>query len=647
MEILLPVPSDLIAFILRSAGRLSTMIFDIFVIMLLSIYSGPNSAFADPEHLSAPEHKGVGALAQRHYDEAFSAFSEGLQAAKISEDQKWQATFLFYLGLTEQRKAEESADSVEQGILLGSAANYYNRMLGLDPKSGAALNNLAKVHLKLGNDEEAERYYKRAIDLGDKNRWFYALNYSNFLNQKGKKQDALKYAITAALEQPSSLKAHHFVLTLCEDAGNTSELTRYLYRLMHRGAVDRAQRSALDALDKLVCQDEDCKKLIILIAATLSRQYYEPEHFFRTDIGEKLNSLRFKPGLKQPIQELEMLHRGETFRDRYYSWWKHDSTFSVDVGGRNNLYISSREAFRELSRSIGSWYRRSKKPHGNEWAERYYLLAINFVDERYADPKSFLDLADLYINTGQEKRLNEIRYQYEDRLYHGKGEDYGEVHTEKLKWKNIYEYHQALGFMYAHLKEWENPRTYYASAIFQLSHALIAADNFNRFVARRGGIGPIAVSPQVYALLSQAYFETSRDEEGMRVAVEGAEKYLNKNNEDYAAIALKFVQQQNQPVVVSRNLKNRYERVIRRLPQLRPVSVNSAPPRTIKLTNPNMKGDDVRELQRALNAHGIDVSIDGVFGPDSQKALKRFQVQEGLPASGELDPATRSTLKLK
>lgn len=649
IEIWLPAPSDLIDVGHRSANSCSKLIFAIIFVILMSFSIEPTHAITDPENLSALEHKGVSALAKRNYNEALSAFSEGYQTARISADQKWQAKFLFYSGLTDQREAEETADIDKQKNLLGSAANYYNKMLRLNPKAGSALNNLAKVYSSLGNYEEAKRNYKQAIDLQDSKQWFYELNYSNMLKEKGETQNALKYAIFAALRQPASLKAHHAVLALCEESGNATELTDYLYLLMNRGAVNRAQLSALNALKKFVCQNENCEKLIILIAVTLSQQYYDPEHFFRTDIGENLYSLRFRPELEKPIQELEMLHHGETFRARNYPWWKNHSTFSSNAGIREDLFISSREAFRELSRSLAKWYRRSKKPQRFAWAEDYYLLAINFVDERYADPKSFLDLADLYINTGQQDRLKEIRYQYEGRLYRGKGGDYREVYTEKLKWKNIYEYHQALGFMYAHLKEWENSQIHFASAIFQLDHALTAANNFNRYVAHRlrGVINPIEVSPQIYTLLSQAYFETNQDESGMRVAVEGAEKYLNEGNKDFATKALQFLQKQEEPVVVSRNLKKRYESVIRKLPQLKPISMNMAPPRAIKLTYPNMKGDDVRELQQALRAHDFYVSVDGVFGPNSENALKKFQVQKGLPDSGELDSATRSALKLE
>ena len=647
-EIWSPVPSDLIGVGHRGTNSFSKLVFAVMFAILMCFSMGSPTVATGSEILSTLENKGVLALEKRHYQEALTAFSDGYQSAQNSGDQKWQAKFLFYSGLTEQRKAEVTKNIGQQQSLLGSAVNYYNQMLRLSPNSGAALNNLAKVYLSLGNVEEAKHSYQQAIELRDKRQWFYALNYSNLLKEKGETQIALKYAILAALKQPASLKAHHAVVTLCKESGNTIELIEYLYILMHRGAVNRAQLSALDALEEIQCHNKNCEKLIILISVTLSHQYYDPEPFFRTDIGKRLSFLKMmRPELEKPIQELEMLHHGETFKARNYPWWKNHSKFSAVDERRRPSMISSREAFRELSRSLANWYRRSKKPLSMKWAENYYLLAINFVDQRYADPKSFLDLADFYINTGQQERLKEIRYQYENRLFHGKGVDYRDVHGKKLKWKNIYEYHQALGFMYAHLKEWENPRVRYASAIFQLEHAIIAANNFNRYAAQREEIKPIEVSPQIYALLSHAYFETDRAERGTRVAVAAAENYLNEDNTDFATKALQFVQEQKEPMLVSRNLKKRYETVIRKLPQLKPISMNLAPPRTIKLTYPNMSGGDVRQLQQALQAHDIDVSTDGVFGPNSKKALKKFQIHKGLPASGELDSATRTTLNIE
>jgi chitosanase len=68
--------------------------------------------------------------------------------------------------------------------------------------------------------------------------------------------------------------------------------------------------------------------------------------------------------------------------------------------------------------------------------------------------------------------------------------------------------------------------------------------------------------------------------------------------------------------------------------------------RILSLMAPTMTGDDVRALQRALVAVGIDVSVDGVFGTRTDAAVRRFQMQQNLPADGVVGPRTRSALGL-
>jgi N-acetylmuramoyl-L-alanine amidase len=53
-------------------------------------------------------------------------------------------------------------------------------------------------------------------------------------------------------------------------------------------------------------------------------------------------------------------------------------------------------------------------------------------------------------------------------------------------------------------------------------------------------------------------------------------------------------------------------------------------------------GDAVRDLQQRLTALGLDTSAEprGAFGPLTDDAVRSFQVQRGLPASGECDVST-------
>jgi peptidoglycan hydrolase-like protein with peptidoglycan-binding domain len=45
-------------------------------------------------------------------------------------------------------------------------------------------------------------------------------------------------------------------------------------------------------------------------------------------------------------------------------------------------------------------------------------------------------------------------------------------------------------------------------------------------------------------------------------------------------------------------------------------------------------GDRVRELQRLLNRLGYDVTVDGIFGQDTEEAVIAFEMDVGLPGDG-------------
>jgi peptidoglycan hydrolase-like protein with peptidoglycan-binding domain len=56
------------------------------------------------------------------------------------------------------------------------------------------------------------------------------------------------------------------------------------------------------------------------------------------------------------------------------------------------------------------------------------------------------------------------------------------------------------------------------------------------------------------------------------------------------------------------------------------------------------QGDEVRELQRQLQSRGYRIAADGVFGPDTDRAVQHFQEVNGLVADGVVGPATRDAL---
>ena len=58
-----------------------------------------------------------------------------------------------------------------------------------------------------------------------------------------------------------------------------------------------------------------------------------------------------------------------------------------------------------------------------------------------------------------------------------------------------------------------------------------------------------------------------------------------------------------------------------------------------------MKGEDVKEVQRQLNAKGYDLEVDGAYGEKTAAAVKSFQKTMGLTADGIVGEKTREALK--
>jgi peptidoglycan hydrolase-like protein with peptidoglycan-binding domain len=67
--------------------------------------------------------------------------------------------------------------------------------------------------------------------------------------------------------------------------------------------------------------------------------------------------------------------------------------------------------------------------------------------------------------------------------------------------------------------------------------------------------------------------------------------------------------------------------------------------RPLKLRDQRMEGEDVYSIQTGLKGVGIDVgSIDGIFGPMTDKGVKSFQKSHFLTVDGVVGPMTYTNL---
>lgn len=93
------------------------------------------------------------------------------------------------------------------------------------------------------------------------------------------------------------------------------------------------------------------------------------------------------------------------------------------------------------------------------------------------------------------------------------------------------------------------------------------------------------------------------------------------------------------PITVRGNLINEDT-----LTKISTASADIAPQRLLQLTMPYMSGDDVRKVQHALVKAGFKLDVDGIFGKDTDAAIKQFQKQKNLKADGIVGQATLAAL---
>jgi peptidoglycan hydrolase-like protein with peptidoglycan-binding domain len=76
------------------------------------------------------------------------------------------------------------------------------------------------------------------------------------------------------------------------------------------------------------------------------------------------------------------------------------------------------------------------------------------------------------------------------------------------------------------------------------------------------------------------------------------------------------------------------------------VPVSAVPSSTV--LKKGMKGAEVKELQQLITNKGYSTKgIDGVFGPATEAAVKKFQKAKKLKADGVVGMATKKALGMK
>jgi tetratricopeptide (TPR) repeat protein len=523
------------------------------------------------------------ALDNRDFNAALPILEEGLALAESERDLELQASFQFQLGLALQQR---SATSKSVGDI-NRAVDYYQRYLAFQPRSGSALNNLAQLYTNTKRGDEAVHLYRRAIDLNDSYRGFYAVNLANLFRDRGDLKEAARYYQIALEQNPEHVEAIEGLKTVFAEADVPALITHLWNEIDRRREVG----ATLGALQTLTRMQSDKKseepppnrryilpkrtstaereaaaiarqkiELLTCVVVGLARARFGPALFTQgssageeqAEIARLMRNLSTDPDIGTGIREVIAAYSAPpVFRpENPASWW-------TDKGNPDRDPEQGwwpRDGFRMLLRALGDGYQHLDDP---KTAETYYLYSLQL--SRWRDGEADLDalvrLAELYFELGQVDRVHELTEFYAPSLFEGKGKAY-----KRSDYKKVYAFHRTLGVMYATMGQWESdwPLT---SAIFQLENALEKRDIYNRRFAGEGKLPPIPIEPRLVALLAQGYEARGDNERADRLRIDYAANLV----EDKEPAAARRLLETVDPARLDRRMKARYEALRTRL----------------------------------------------------------------------------------
>jgi tetratricopeptide (TPR) repeat protein len=470
-----------------------------------------------------------------------------LEATKNAE---LRAKYGFYTALVNQQCADDEKVPKERRARARAASiDEYETYLRWNPNSGGTLNNLAQLYAQEPADrEKALKLYDRAIALQDDRSTVYALNRAKLQGEMGQSDAALKASVDAVKKDPRNQAAQELTISLLEARGSSEDVGEYVRELNKAGLVIRAVDTAVREIGRLPAKREP---VLIALAEVLANPALpgSPEEFAASESGKHLAMHADSADIGAGVKELMQLFAKPGNPQQFY-WWRRDFNES---GAKRGWFRG--DALLGLARSLGDRCRRAGKER-YECAESYYLFALEFASPN-AEPNAFLSLSQIYGGTGRRDKLADIERRYEAQLFSGKG-----MAISRQDKKQEYDFHLALGTMYAYLDKWQDPRWSPASAIYQLEHAERAAEDFNR---ANPGAAQLQFPAQSAKLLSDGYMKTGQYDKAARTRITRAEKALASGDKDGAKDLIGGKWRASLPANVDPALKDRIGKVDERV----------------------------------------------------------------------------------
>ena len=450
----------------------------------------------DPKQLTATVRA---ALEARDPDRAVEALSR-LDNVRASQTPDYE--FLFLQGVTWQESAVRGKSTDRSQAIERSKQAYFDA-LKVRPVAPAVFNNLGSLFALTGDDKSADEWYGKAVAAADERQGYYAQNYARTL-EKRDPQQALKYAQLALRAAPGNDDVRMYVGALAARTGDGSEFVRLLAESALNGrtrVVTSLALRELAAAETRVAKSQVLGVLAFALArdhVTLSQQ---PQPELLEGLNRTVGDADTVVGAKQFATVLTNSppSSGSTLR-----WWSDEPIRVLD---RTRSAV-----MRELMIALGM-QRLQKRPQD---AESLFRAAIE-LGEHGPDPDAFLRLVDLYVNSRQEGRLQELMRRYEAELFSEKGEAY-----RRNDLNLVFRMHLALGMTYAYMNVWTS-NSPFQNAMFQLENAARAAERFNQRAKQTGKPDRLVMPPEAALKLSDAYATRGQRDRATQLRIDSAD----------------------------------------------------------------------------------------------------------------------------
>ena len=342
------------------------------------------------------------------------------------------------------------------------------------------------------------------------------MNYADLLQQEGNWEKAAPLIREAAKENPQYVGPSKSLLAYYLE-GDAETILDYLWEELNGSRIRLAHSGAFRALFERQWSPEEDAEFLTILVICLARQSYDPAELLdQADKmpGQGIRRLSAHPDteIANPSKQILDLHRPDNLSPRRFRWWSQRGTF-IEKPKRG---VWPNVGFRQLIRSLGMFH---QKQGDARTAEAYYELALS-LDPQEPDPTALRQLVNMYVGEGNLRSIERLAYLYEQELYNVKGAAYM-ANADEMK----YQYHRSLGELYANLGRWGDESTV-TSAIFQLDHARQVSQDLPETT------GEDRFPPELTNLLATGYKEVGREDQGIQLRLEEAERYQERGDNE-------------------------------------------------------------------------------------------------------------------